>query len=161
MNEQSSGTSTTLQRSDRASASAKTRAVDGIVRGGGDDEEAAVEVGAPVPAAQQFDVERRDLGEISGATTVTDSAAIEQATHLLVRDTPRPDDEDAPALEVDARHVVMLLGQTQTPIEASWTPLRSSRTRHLGAAGDERDPVHPRTDDLDSERLERPAVQRS
>ena len=128
MKEQSSGTSTTLQRSARASASAKTRAVDGRVRRGGDDEVAAVEVGAPVPALQQLDGERRDLRRDLGRDDGHDGAAVEQAARLLVRHPARPDDEHAPALEVDARHVVMLLGHAQTPIEASWTPLRSNRT---------------------------------
>ena len=111
MNEQSSGTSTTLQSSVRASASAKTRRLTAVVRSGGDDEEAAVEVGAPVPAVQQLDVERRHLDRDLRRDDGHHRAAIEQAAHLLVRHTACPDDEHASAFEVDARDVVMLLAQ--------------------------------------------------
>ena len=77
-----------------------------------------------------------------------------------MRDAAGPDDEHAPALEVDAGDVVVLLGHAQTPIEASWTPLRSSRTATSAPPATSAIRYIPGPIDLDPERLERPAVQR-
>ena len=54
----------------------------------------------------------------------------------------------------------MLLAHTQTPIEASWTPLRSSRTATSAPPATSAIRYMPGPIDLDPERLERAAVQR-
>ncbi len=89
-----------------------------------------------------------------------DRAAVEQAAHLLVRHAAGADDEHAPALEIDNGHVVMLLGHESNADRGQLDAAPVEPDGNLGATGDERDPVHPRADDLDPERLERAAVQR-
>src|SRR5207245_576643 len=53
--------------------------------------------------------------------------AVEQAEHPLERHRSAADDEDAAALEVETRHVVLLV-RHQTPTEWRRAPCRSSRT---------------------------------
>ena len=138
MKEQSSGTSTTLQRSERASASAKTRRVDRRVVRGRHDEVAAVEVGAPVRASQRLHGERRDLRrDLAGrprSRPLRSRAGRLPSRARRGRRRPRA----RRAVEVDAGDVVALLAH-QTPIEASWTPLsveptQPRRRRRRGAS---------------------------
>ena len=67
-------------------------------------------------------------GETSGATTVTARPAVEQPAHLLERDPAAADDEHTAAVEVEAGHVVALLGPLRRRSTRVGRRCRSSRT---------------------------------
>ena len=128
MNEHSSGTSTTLQRSDRASASRKTRRLTSVVDGRGDDEEPSGEILGAVLAASDGELELGELGHDLGSDDGDARTRGQQALDLLERDRPAADDEHAAARQVEARHVVARRRHRQTSTEVSRAPWRSSRS---------------------------------
>ncbi len=107
MKEQSSGTSTTLQRSARDSGVAEDAAVHRRRGGGGDDEELPVEVGGAIAAADER--ERRGLLDLRQDLRRDDGdvgARGQEPLDLLERDATAADDEHGAARQVDAGHVV-------------------------------------------------------
>ena len=109
MNEQSSGTSGTLQRTALRLRVREHAALQrGVVRCG-DDEKAAVEIAGLVGTLEPRHVQRAQRWLRLGRDDRHARSAVEERACLLDGDRPASDDEAAAAGQVEARDVVVLL----------------------------------------------------
>ena len=135
MNEQSSGTSTTLQRSARASASRKTRRFTDVVAVAATTRNFPSRSLGAVAAADDRQAERLDLRHDLRRDDGDLGARREQALDLLERDPAAADDEHGAARQVDARHVVARRRhRRQTSTDVIRAPWRSSLTERRPSA---------------------------